>query len=65
METTKTVEVHCDGWCEHANPVTHIDRKGYAYCTPCGLIRRQYQPCRKLQGWELRKLQRGEQLARY
>lgn len=46
-------------------PVTHIDRKGYAYCTTHGLERRAWQPCRKLQPWELRRLQRGEALRRY
>lgn len=46
-------------------PVTHLDRKGYAYCTAHGLQRRAYQPCRKLQPWELRRLQAGKPLARY
>lgn len=46
-------------------PVTHIDQDGYAYCTTHGLQRRQYQPCRRLRGWELRRLERGEQLAKY
>jgi hypothetical protein len=45
--------------------VAMIDQQGYAYCTEHGLSRRLYQPCRKLRAWELRKLQRGEALARY
>lgn len=48
-----------------AQPVTHIDPKGFVYCTSHGLSRRQVMPCRKLRPAELRKLQRGEQLARY
>lgn len=46
-------------------PVTHIDQKGYAYCTKHGLERRDYRPCRKLRPWELHRLLRGEPLTRY
>lgn len=55
----------CDGWCDHANPVAMIDTAGFAYCEPCGMTRRMYEPCRKLRPYELRRLERGEQLARY
>jgi hypothetical protein len=55
----------CDMKKECAAPVTHIDQDGFAYCTPHGEQRRMYQPCRKLRPWELRKLQRGEPLAKY
>lgn len=57
--------LRCDMAADCGEPVTMIDQKGYAYCTDHGLERRQWQPCRKLRGWELRKLQRGEPLARY
>lgn len=55
----------CDMKDDCAAPVTHIDNKGYAYCTQHGVERRSWRPCRKLRGWELRRLQRGEQLTRY
>lgn len=49
--------------CPH--DVTHLDQDGFVYCTDHGRVRRQYQPCRKLRPWELRKLLRGEVLRRY
>lgn len=57
----------CDGWCDEANPVAMIGNKGYAYCAPCGVQRRQsgYENVRKLTPAELRKLERGEVLTRY
>jgi len=55
----------CDMERDCYNPVTHIDKKGYIYCTQHGLDRRYSQPCRKLQPWELRRLERGEALKRY
>lgn len=58
-------QLRCDMVHGCTEPVTHIDDKGYAYCTKHGEERRGYRPCRKLRGWELRKLQRGEALARY
>lgn len=59
------IELHCDMTADCPEPVTHIDSDGFAYCTDHGLERRWYQPRRKLRPHELRKLQRGEQLARY
>lgn len=64
MHTTDE-KLRCDGWCENTGAVAMIDQGGYAYCEPCGMTRRQYEPCRKLRGWELRKLERGGQLAHY
>lgn len=55
----------CDGWCEQTGPVAMIDTAGFAYCEPCGMRRRQSEPCRKLRPHELQKLTRGEQLAHY
>lgn len=46
-------------------PITHIDRKGYVYCTAHGIDRRGTQPCRKLRAWELRRITSGRPLARY
>lgn len=57
--------LRCDMEDDCTKPVTHIDQKGYAYCEPHGIERRWYVPCRKLRPHELRKLQRGEALARY
>ena len=63
---TETVEVRCDGWCDNANTVTHLDEKGYAYCTPCGVRRRSSGiRCRKMTAKELRAIQSGEQIERY
>lgn len=54
------------GWGPCSGDVTHIDRKGYAYCERHGLVRRDAGvPCRKLRPAELRKLQRGEPLKAY
>lgn len=46
-------------------PVTHIDDKGFAYCTEHGIQRRDSRRCRKLRAHELNGLKRGEQIARY
>ena len=47
-------------------PVTHIDNKGFLYCTKHGLDRRySYVPCRKLRQHEVNRLLRGEQVQRY
>lgn len=48
-----------------AAEVTHIDDKGFAYCTAHGEQRRQYRRCRKLRPHELARLKRGEALTRY
>lgn len=53
------MRVGCEG------EVTHIDQSGFAYCTSHGLERRESEPCRKLQPWEVRRLQSGKTLARY
>jgi hypothetical protein len=58
----------CDGWCERANPVTHIGSKGYAYCAECALRRRQSsagERTRKLTIKELRTINEGHPLDRY
>jgi hypothetical protein len=59
----RAIQCDMDNKCEA--PATMIDNKGFAYCAEHGLDRRYYCPCRKLRDWELRRLQRGEQLRRY
>lgn len=46
-------------------PVTHVDKKGYVYCTEHGIERRLYQSCRKLRPWEIRRLEADKPLTRY
>lgn len=63
-------KLKCDGWCQRseirAGDVAMIDRKGYAYCEPCGLTRRESGvPCRKLRPSELKRLLAGTPLTRY
>lgn len=61
------VNLRCDMRHDCAAAVTHIDESGFAYCAPHGEQRQasQWARCRKLRPHELRKLQRGEALARY
>ncbi|MEO3931325.1 hypothetical protein WMO79_00735 [Micrococcaceae bacterium Sec7.4] len=46
-------------------PVTHLDRSGFLYCTNHGLQRRASRPCRKLRPHELARLKRGSQITKY
>ena len=62
---TTNTDLTCDMADDCTQPVTHIDKKGFAYCTEHGLVRRTYQPCRKLRDHELRRLRRGEALTKY
>lgn len=55
----------CDMVEDCREPITHIDIKGYVYCTTHGLERQGYQRCRKLREGELKKILRGEALERY
>ena len=56
----------CDMVAECADPVTHIDEKGYGYCASHGKDRRESGiRCRKLTGPELRQLRAGQPLASY
>ena len=55
----------CDMVRDCREPVTHIDTRGFAYCTAHGLERRDSQPCRKLRAHERRRLERGEQVTKY
>jgi hypothetical protein len=60
--------IECDGkWTGCLGAASMIGDKGYAYCAPCGVNRREsgYERVRKLRPHELAKLLRGEPLARY
>jgi hypothetical protein len=59
MGHAKDGSLQCDGWCKQTGAVTHIDEKGYAYCTPCGIQRKASHRCRKLTGAEIKRLQAG------
>lgn len=58
-------KLKCDMTKECTQPVTHIDEKGYVYCTQHGLQRKGTMRCRKLSGPELKQLESGKPLARY
>ena len=45
--------------------VAYIDEKGYAYCAPHGISRKQHCRCRKLRSYEVRRLERGDTVLRY
>lgn len=67
--TVKTAEgrvLKCDMSKTCEEPVTHLDEKGFVYCTKHGIQRRgSGHRCRKLSSSELNQLKRGETLARY
>lgn len=63
--TPPTRALRCEWSEECADPVTHLDNKGFVYCTGHGLERRGRRPCRKLRPHELRRLERGEPVKRY
>lgn len=62
------VEAHtlkCDMTRECAADVTHIDNKGFVYCTGHGEDRRERIPCRKLRPHEIKQLTFGQPLSKY
>ena len=66
VKTDEGLVLQCDmsGSCKE--PVTHIEDSGFVYCTKHGLQRRAAgQRCRKLTPAELKRLKRGETIARY
>jgi hypothetical protein len=63
--TTEPQALHCDMLIDCESPVAMIDPKGYVYCASHGVQRRQAMSCRKLRSYELAKLTRGEQIAKY
>jgi len=63
MTTTK---LSCDMTADCERPITHLDEKGYIYCTPHGESRRGGGiRCRKLRPYELRRLEAGQQVRSY
>jgi hypothetical protein len=58
-------KLRCDMHRECPDEVTHIDVKGFVYCTKHGRQRRFYQPCRQMTTAEIKQLQSGVPLARY
>lgn len=56
----------CDGWCDGANVPVMIGSRGYIYCQPCGIQRRQdgRENVRKMRPAELRKIKIGRSTAR-
>jgi hypothetical protein len=58
-----TKHLKCDMTSTCTSPVTHVDEKGYVYCTPHGIGRRAYNRCRKLTPSEKKKLERGETIS--
>lgn len=66
MAIQRYVQVTCDMTDDCATAVSMLDEKGYVYCAEHGLARRDYGlRCRKLRPHELRRIERGEQIARY
>lgn len=61
----KSGAMQCDQNDDCSADVTHIDDKGYVYCTEHGLDRRAVRPCRKLRDWEVKRLEAGLTLVRY
>jgi hypothetical protein len=58
-----TLQCDMDHDCTEA--ITHLDANGFIYCTDHGIGRRDWKPCRKLRPYELRRLERGDQIKRY
>lgn len=65
MPTPEEHGITCDMREGCAEPVAMIDTAGFVYCEGHGLDRRQWEPCRRLRGWELRRLGRGKPLTNY
>lgn len=57
----------CDMEQECLDPVTHLDEKGYVYCTKHGVQRSNWSSirCRKLRPAEVKMLGRGKQIFRF
>lgn len=49
----------CDMAFECPHPVTHLDEKGYVYCTEHGKVRKYSHRCRKLKSQEIKQLAAG------
>lgn len=53
----------CDGERGCNARVTHIDKKGFAYCAEHGKERASWVPCRPMRQWELARLHNGQTIA--
>ena len=53
-------KLHCDMTKDCDKTVTHIDNKGYTYCTFHGIARKWYTSCRKMTSVEIVKLEVGQ-----
>lgn len=66
MSWAEDGSLHCDMTDHCTDPVTHIESKGFGYCTIHAETRRYYgHRVRKLTPAERRKLERGEPVAEY
>jgi hypothetical protein len=53
-------KLQCDMDLSCRDPVSHVDNRGFAYCTKhVGPRRQGGTPCRKLRPAEIKKLERG------
>ena len=55
----------CSGTKECTCPVTHIDEKGFIYCSDHGKLRKMYMRCRKLTKSELKTLEDKKPIKKY
>ncbi len=62
---THRLVLTCDMEADCVQEITHLDDKGYVYCTPHGIERQLDRRCRKLRPHELNRLTHGEPLAHY
>lgn len=66
MRNAETGKLTCDMSRDCTAPVTHLEEKGYIYCTAHAADRRTYgHRCRKLRPHEIKRLEGGGVLARY
>lgn len=55
----------CDMEADCTAPITHLDDKGWVYCTPHGEQRQMSHRCRKLRPHELARINRGDTVRSY
>jgi hypothetical protein len=63
--SSKIERLQCDMDRSCTEPVTHLEDKGYVYCTGHADCRRGLHRIRKLRPYEIRKLLQGDLLKRY
>lgn len=62
-ELTHPRKLTCAGDVACTSRITHIDNKGWTYCTQHGVNRQVHVPCRKMTKTEVETLQRGETIS--